>query len=1125
MDDWTIKSLPKTLASISFLVLLPMSGGYADAPSAQANVYDINPLRTPQPAVRTLIDLQDPLYLSGSYVNVIDSKYCNGCTHSYAVRDPNAGFIYNPGDPRLAEAMAYYQIDQYRNYIVTSVGIPLPALPLTIDAHTVVNGSDITGAAYSPPSIFGGTWPGSIAVGDKNRIDTNGDWIPDTDVTNIEMALNADVLVHEYGHAITDYLRFGNRSYSALPKFMQEGWADYLMCSRLNSQLVGDWTDRNGFRGYRRTLAGGIAQLDFWPTTNFRAADGISDTDYNTARIYYNSMVWSSSLWELRERISRLAGSNGVANYPAGSILADRLVLTAIPLFNVSGQSDSNPVAAVTQGILSLKQALAQLQANPSYATVYQNVTSTDIDLAFSSRFPKSYGTVQVVSSDERENAWTYETGRKEVAVAVIDTGLALTNFATGKSTSLSFGSEDKNLNGVLDTGEDTNGNGILDRGNIAYGWDFVNGTAAPADSVGFGGSHGTIVAQTLAAANTASGVGMVWNTSLWILRMNSSDGSVPFSYSSQRGGEAFRYAVDNHADVVNYSRGNISESGTFVPADAVHMPTFYAIQEGNQVNYGLGKDTIVVAAASDGGLDDDVNPIYPASYPLPNVISVTSCDGTKDIGKHNVDLCGADGGDTSYAAPEVSGALALLLSKQKDRQEAHPGYRSLTTGEIKYLLMMSTDHVPAFEGKTVSEGRLNVRRLLEYYESDADGDGYGDKIEALFGTTPNDPNSHPDMNGDDDGDGLSNGLELAYGTIPIPVSPGVNYSGRLYPIYLNANGTIKNGISAQDSDGDGISDYAEVYATNGYYTDPANPDTNANGIADGQDSIPSLFKVTVSNTLALNKPTTASDTFISWWPAANATDGNSSSYWSSTNSAGPHWLTVDLGAVARVHATRFLFDTQYSIAANYTLQFSLDGNFANPATREVSVTGNTLRDRTDTFAAPIRARYVRFLITAPSAAGNYFHVNELEVHGEMPTNIAIGKTATASDDFYGIWKAPNAIDGNISTFWQTAAGVSSPHWLQIDLGTSSSISSIVTHYDTQYNFASDYTLQFSNTGDFSATGLNAPYVVHVTNNTSRDPVNTFYSPVKARYVRLLMNSPISGVFRVKEFEINGVTP
>lgn len=1108
--------------TLTLMTLFPVAAVNAATYTAQGNVYDINPLRTPVLTPRTLNNLTNPDSLSGKYIYVVDSK------NDLAVRDPINGFAYLPGDPLLAQVMAYYHIDQYRNYI-NSLGIYLPPnAPIQVDVHAYADDglSELVGAAYGS-AVFG--WPGAINIGSKNKIDRDGDWISDEPLENTEMALNADVLVHEYAHAVTDYLRLNHGGYSSLPGFMQEGWADYLMCSWLKSPMVGDWTDRGGYREYRRTLAGNIGQLDLWPATNIRANDGIPVEDYNNARKYHNSMVWSGGLWELRERISRLAGTNGIANYNTGSVLADRLVLTAMPLFNASGQSDADPVSAIAQGVSSLKQALAQLQANPSYTTAYQNITDTDIDLAFSSRFPKSARTSQDVSSDEREHAWRSETGRKDVNVAVFDTGISVPQVNVWTS----FDSEDLNLNGKLDDGEDKNGNQVLDKGNIAYGWDYINNQPAPIDVVtGPWPSHGDSVAMYLAATanNKSAAPGVAWNTSLWILRVTSSDGTVPNAFHNQYSGEAFRFAIDRHLDVVNYSRGAISDTGTWEPANAFHMPMFQEIQEGNQTNFGQGKDTIVVAAVADArnnppNLDNDVSPIYPASYPLPNIISVTTCDGFNGTGQHNVDIC-TDRDETSWSAPEVSGALALLLSKQKDRQEAHPGYRAMTTGEIKYHLLMSTDHVALLEGKTVSEGAMNVNRLLEYYEVDSDWDGYSDKIEALFGTDPNDQNSHPDMNGDDDEDGLSNGLELAYGTIPIPAYAGVDYRDKLYPIYLDYYGQLKQGITAGDSDGDGIGDYAEAFALNGYYTDPANADTNGNGVMDGADSVPSLFKVNVSNQLALNKPTTASDTSYKYlFPANYATDGDPETAWQSTNSGGSHWLTVDLGDVARVHATRFQFDTSYSYAADYKMQFSVDGNFSNSDTRVVNISGNTLRDRTDTFDAPIRARYVRFLITSPTGAGNYFRVKEFAVHGEMPSNIAISKKASASDVFYGQKHASYAVDGDPSTYWQTAANVSSPHWLKVDLGAASSINSMATHFDSGYNVASDFTLQFSNTGDFSATGSAAPYEVHITNNASPDPVSRFDSPVKARYVRLLVNQPTSGFFRVKELEINGSTP
>jgi parallel beta-helix repeat protein len=49
------------------------------------------------------------------------------------------------------------------------------------------------------------------------------------------------------------------------------------------------------------------------------------------------------------------------------------------------------------------------------------------------------------------------------------------------------------------------------------------------------------------------------------------------------------------------------------------------------------------------------------------------------------------------------------------------------------------------------------------------------------------------------------------------------------------------------------------------------------------------------STNVALNQPTTASGS-QSGYPSANAVDGNTSTYWESTNNAFPQWLQVDLG-------------------------------------------------------------------------------------------------------------------------------------------------------------------------------------------------------------------------------------
>jgi hypothetical protein len=57
----------------------------------------------------------------------------------------------------------------------------------------------------------------------------------------------------------------------------------------------------------------------------------------------------------------------------------------------------------------------------------------------------------------------------------------------------------------------------------------------------------------------------------------------------------------------------------------------------------------------------------------------------------------------TSYAAPQVSGAAALYLSK----------YPNATAADVKNAILRGVDVLPDFVGKTVTGGRLNIARTL----------------------------------------------------------------------------------------------------------------------------------------------------------------------------------------------------------------------------------------------------------------------------------------------------------------------------------------------------------------------------------------------------------------------------
>ncbi len=125
---------------------------------------------------------------------------------------------------------------------------------------------------------------------------------------------------------------------------------------------------------------------------------------------------------------------------------------------------------------------------------------------------------------------------------------------------------------------------------------------------------------------------------------------------------------------------------------------------------------------------------------------------------------------------------------------------------------------------------------------------------------------------------------------------------------------------------------------------------------------------VSANTNLALNQPTSASGT-QGGFPTSNAVDGNTSSYWESTNNAFPQWLQVDLGSSKTIG--RIVLDLPPSTSwgtrtqtlsvlgsadgSNFTTVVGSAGYTFNPAT------GNTV---TITFSST-STRFVRLNFTA----------------------------------------------------------------------------------------------------------------------------------------------------------------
>lgn len=244
----------------------------------------------------------------------------------------------------------------------------------------------------------------------------------------------------------------------------------------------------------------------------------------------------------------------------------------------------------------------------------------------------------------------------------------------------------------------DNDGNGYVDD---IYGWSYLwegDSSNQVKDNLG----HGTHVAGTIGAAgnNGIGTAGVSWNVKMMALRALGTDGS-GFVSDIVR---CIEYVQRMEVPIVNCSFGSPSFS------QAEHD----AIQSA---------DALFVAAAGNDGMNLDETPAYPASYDLPNIITVAATDKEDSLASFSNYGSSADlaapgenifsttpagtysvSSGTSMAAPHVAGAAALVLS-------ANPG---MTAQQLKARLTASVDPVAALEGNVASGGRLNLLRALQ---------------------------------------------------------------------------------------------------------------------------------------------------------------------------------------------------------------------------------------------------------------------------------------------------------------------------------------------------------------------------------------------------------------------------
>ena len=298
--------------------------------------------------------------------------------------------------------------------------------------------------------------------------------------------------------------------------------------------------------------------------------------------------------------------------------------------------------------------------------------------------------------------AWNINTGSSNVVVAVIDTGVDYTH--PDLSANIWVNAAEKNGS----PGVDDDGNGYVDD---IYGIDTYNNDSNPLDDDG----HGTHVSGTIGAVgNNDIGVaGVNWDVKIMTCKFLNSNGS---GYTSGAIG-CLEYIRNMKNRGVNVVATNNSWGG------GGYSQSLY-----DAINAQRTQDILFIAAAGNNGKDNDKTAFYPASYYLPNLLSVAATDNSdnkaswSNYGRRSV-YVGAPGvsilstipnngysyySGTSMATPHVTGLAALI--------EAQNGSRDWRA--IKNLILTGGDNKPSMQGNTITGKRINARGSLACVDS-----------------------------------------------------------------------------------------------------------------------------------------------------------------------------------------------------------------------------------------------------------------------------------------------------------------------------------------------------------------------------------------------------------------------
>ncbi len=308
-------------------------------------------------------------------------------------------------------------------------------------------------------------------------------------------------------------------------------------------------------------------------------------------------------------------------------------------------------------------------------------------------KMAKNWGLVSGQKNIQASKAWSITQGKREIVVAVIDTGIDINHPDIKKNLWKNPG---ECGNGKENNSIDDDRNGYVDD---CHGFNFITNSGKDiSDNHG----HGTHIAGIIGAegGNNLGISGVAPKVSLMILKYY--DPKIEGIDNLKNTIKAIHYARKMKAHIINYSGGGLD----------------FSQEEHEAVRLARDEGILFVAAAGNERSNSDSRPYFPANYNLDNIISVTAINpqgnvlSSSNYGERTVHL-GAPGENiystlpngqfgvmtgTSQATAFVSGVAALIKANNKQM-----GYKM-----IRRQILATVDHSSTMMGKSKTAGILN---------------------------------------------------------------------------------------------------------------------------------------------------------------------------------------------------------------------------------------------------------------------------------------------------------------------------------------------------------------------------------------------------------------------------------